>query len=490
MVGSPFTEAGRDTSPASTRVDGSVLQAPRRRRRARSNIHASSERAKRRLGRVVVGSLVGGLLAAAALAALPFVAAEPSDLTGAVLCGFALGWAMLATLTSRLTDRPQRWAWAPASVMGASGLALIAFGSSADDALSWVWPPAMLALTVWMVSRIRRDMASRLGRWLLYSTVAVLGVVSFGAGTDMVLSATAPQQPMPGRLVDVGGHRLHVSCSGSGSPTVVLEPGAGMSSSTLGWIAPAVARDTRVCVYDRAGRGWSDPADTTQDATQVATDLHTLLHRAGEPGPYVLAGHSFGGLYTLAYAAQYPTDVAGMVLIDSTAPTPTSSQPTTTTRSYDPMDRVSALLSQTARFGLMRLLVSVSGATLPPASENSERASAATSQHLRSTIDEYRQGGASSKEAGALTTLDDKPLYVLTAGEGSRPGWMSKQNKLAALSTNNAHHVVSGAAHVDLVIDQRAAGATSQAVLDVVASVRTGTPLREVTDRSLGQPRP
>jgi pimeloyl-ACP methyl ester carboxylesterase len=262
-----------------------------------------------------------------------------------------------------------------------------------------------------------------------------------------------------------------------------------MSSSTLGWIAPAVARHTRVCVYDRAGRGWSDPADTTQDATQVATDLHTLLHRAGEPGPYVLAGHSFGGLYTLAYAAQYPTDVAGMVLIDSTAPTPTSSQPTTTTRSYDPMDRVSALLSQTARFGLMRLLVSVSGATLPPASENSERASAATSQHLRSTIDEYRQGGASSKEAGALTTLDDKPLYVLTAGEGSRPGWMSKQNKLAALSTNNAHHVVSGAAHVDLVIDQRAAGATSQAVLDVVASVRTGTPLREVTDPSPGQPR-
>ena len=478
MAASPSTEAGRETSSDPTHVvGGSALLTPGQRRGTRSNTPAASRQAKRRLGRIVVGSLAGGLLAAAALAALPFIPAEPSELTGAVLCGFALGWAMLATLTSRF-GQPQRWARVPALVMGLSGLALVMFGSSADDALSWVWPPTALALAVWMVSRIRRDMASRLGRWLLYPTVALLGVVSLGAGTEMVLSAASPQQSMPGRLVDVGGHRLHLNCTGSGSPTVVLEPGAGMSSPTLGWIAPAVARETRVCVYDRAGRGWSDPTNTTQDAEQVATDLHALLHRAGELGPYVLAGHSFGGLYTLTYAAQYPTDVAGMVLIDSTAPTTGSNQPITP-RSYDPMDRVSALLSQTARFGVMRLLVSASGATLPPASENAERASVATSQHLRSTIDEYRQGGASAEEAAALTSLDTKPLYVLTAGEGSRPGWMSKQNRLAALSTNSAHHVVSGAAHVDLVIDQRAAVATSRAVLAVVASARTGTPLEK-----------
>ena len=480
MAASPFTEeADRRTLPTDTRGDGtSPVETRHPTRRTRSNTQPSSQ-SKRRLGRVVVGSLASGLLAAGAFAALPFIPAEPTELTGAVLCGFSLGWAMLATLTVRFTDRPQRWAWAPALVMGLSGLTLITLGASANDALNWVWPPVTVALSVWMFSRVRRDMASRLGRWLLYPTVALLVVVSLGAGTDTVLSATSPQHQMPGRLVDVGGHRLHLNCTGSGSPIVVLEPGAGMSSSTLGWIAPAVAQDTRVCVYDRAGRGWSDPADTTQDATQIATDLHTLLHRAGEPGPYVLAGHSFGGLYALTYAAKYPTEVAGMVLIDSTAPTTASGQPTTTTSSYDPMDRVSALLSNTARFGLMRLIVSLSGATLPPASENAERASVATSQHLRSTIDEYRQGGTSAKQAAALTNLDDKPLYVLTAGEGSRPGWMSKQNKLAALSTNSAHHVVDGAAHVDLVIDQRAAAATSQAVLDVVESVRTGTALEK-----------
>ena len=335
----------------------------------------------------------------------------------------------------------------------------------------------MLALSVWMMVRIRRDMGTRFGRWLLYPVVALLAVVSVGAGTETVQSATSAKPEMPGQLIDVGGHRLHLNCTGSGSPTVVLEPGAGMSSSTTGWITPAVARDTRVCVYDRAGRGWSDPADTTQDATQIATDLHTLLQRANVPGPYVLAGHSFGGLYALTYAAQYPGEVSGMVLIDSTAPVSAPTPPTPPAGTYDPMGRLSALLSSTARFGLMRVVVGLSGETLPPASEEAERASLATSEHLRSTIDEYRQGGTSAKEAAALTSFDDKPLFVLTAGVGSSQGWMPKQDKLAALSTNSVHQVVEGAAHADFLVEERAASATSEAILDVVAAVRTGEPL-------------
>jgi pimeloyl-ACP methyl ester carboxylesterase len=197
------------------------------------------------------------------------------------------------------------------------------------------------------------------------------------------------------------------------------------------------------------------------------------------PGPYVLAGHSFGGLYALTYAAQYPTEVAGMALIDSTAPESAPTPPRSAAGSYDPIDRVSALLSTTARLGLMRLVVGLSGETMPPASEDAERESLATSEHLRSTLDEYLQGGTSAKEASALTTFDDKPLFVLTAGEGSSPGWMAKQNKLAALSTNSAHHVVEGATHADLAAEERAAAATSQAIREVLASVRTGQPLEK-----------
>ena len=151
-------------------------------------------------------------------------------------------------------------------------------------------------------------------------TVLALAAVSGGYETARE-AADVRAYPMPGQLIDVGDHRLHLSCTGSGSPTAVLEPGAGNASASLGWVTPAVASQTRVCVYDRAGRGWSDPATTTtQDATQIATDLHTLLQRGHVPGPYVLAGHSFGGLYVLTYAASYPDDAARLVLIDSTAP--------------------------------------------------------------------------------------------------------------------------------------------------------------------------
>src|ERR1041384_8141211 len=174
---------------------------------------------------------------------------------------------------------------------------------------------------------------------------------------------------MPGQLVGVGGHRLHLNCTGSGSPTVVLEPGAGEMSSNLGWITPAVARDTRVCVYDRAGRGWSEPADTPQDGGQITTDLHTLLHRGHVPGPYVLAGHSFGGLYVLTFAARYPDEVAGMVLVDSTAPSSAA-----TPRCTNAMRRVPALLSVSARFGLGRLYSRLDFGSLPPRSRDEARA--------------------------------------------------------------------------------------------------------------------
>ena len=240
---------------------------------------------------------------------------------------------------------------------------------------------------------------------------ATLALAAIGGGYETVREATdASAYPMPGQLIDVGGHRLHLYCTGSGSPTVVLEPGGGGMSSDLGWITPDVARDTRVCVYDRAGRGWSEPTDTPQDAAQIATDLHTVLQRGHVPGPYVLAGHSFGGLYVLTFAARYPDEVAGMVLVDSTAP---ASKPGTASSgegdSRDIMSRVSALVSASARLGLGRLYAQFGVGDLPPRSQDESRASMATASDLRSTIDEYVQSSASVKQAASLTDFADKP---------------------------------------------------------------------------------
>ena len=418
-----------------------------------------------------------GLVAAFLLAAAPFIPAEERAVTGAVLCGFALGWAMLAVLSVRFTDQPQRWAAAPALLMGLGGLLLVGFGSPVHQVLDWVWPPAMLALAIWMIVCVHRQLHSRGGRWLLYPVIAMLALASIGGGYQTLgEAADAKAYPMPGQLIDVGGHRLHLSCTGAGTPTVVLEPGAGEMSSNLGWIAPAVARDTRVCVYDRAGRGWSEPADTAQDGAQIATDLHTLLQRGHVPGPYVLAGHSFGGLYVLTFAARYPDEVAGMVLVDSTAPASAANPGTPSPGhggSSNGMSRVSALVSTAARLGLGRLYAQSAFGSLPPRSRDEVRASDATPSTLRSTIDEYLQANASTQEAASLRNFADKPLIVLTAGIGSDATHLADQNHLATLSTNSAHRVIDGATHEDLIGNEEDAAATTQAILDVVASVRS-----------------
>jgi pimeloyl-ACP methyl ester carboxylesterase len=428
------------------------------------------------IGWIVAGSLATGLLAALLLVVAPFIPAEEPAVTGAVLCGFALGWAMLAVLSVRFTDQPQRWAAVPALVMGVGGLLLVGFGSPVHQALNWVWPPAMLALAVWMLVGVHRQLQSRGGRWLLYPVIAMLALASIGGGYQTLgAAADAEAYPMPGQLIDVGGHRLHLRCTGAGTPTVVLEPGGGGMSSILGWIAPAVARATRVCVYDRAGRGWSEPASTAQDGAQIATDLHLLLQRGNVPGPYVLAGHSFGGLYVLTFAARYPDEVAGMVLVDSTAPAAAANPGTHSSGqggSSDGMSRVSALVSTAARLGLGRLYAQFDFGSLPPRSREEVRASVATPSTLRSTIDEYLQAAASSEQAAALRDFADKPLIVLEAGRGHDAAWSAAQNRMARLSTNSVHRVIDGATHEDLVGNEEDAAATTQAILDVVASVR------------------
>lgn len=122
--------------------------------------------------------------------------------------------------------------------------------------------------------------------------------------------------PPPGRLIDLGTHRLHLRCEGDGTPAVVFE--AALGASSLSWILvqPAVARVTRACSYDRAGFGWSEPGPPPRTAGRLAAELYALLDRAGVPGPYILVGHSFGGLVARLFAARHADEVAGMILIE------------------------------------------------------------------------------------------------------------------------------------------------------------------------------
>jgi pimeloyl-ACP methyl ester carboxylesterase len=426
--------------------------------------------------------LAVGLLAALLLAAAPFISPDENDVTGAVLCGFAIGWATFVLLSVRFTEQPQLWAGIPAVFMAVGGLLLIGLGATIREVLNWVWPPALLALVVSMVVGAHRQLRSRTRGWILYPVFLLLALTAVGGGFQTVREAVdANAYPMSGQLIDVGGHRLHLHCTGSGSPTVVLQPGGGDFSSVMAWIAPAVASQTRVCVYDRPGRGWSEPSGSPQDATQVATELHALLQRGNVPGPYVLAGHSFGGLYVLAYADRYPDDVAGMVLVDSTDRAGKADPAKATAYdggSYDAItDRVAALGAAAARVGLVRLVGSTGYGDLPPQSRDEVRAKTATADYAAGWIDEFVQANASGAEAAMLTSFGDKPLVVLTAGVETNRTHDAAQGQLATLSTNSRHRVIEGASHAGLIIDQRYAQATSRAVLDVVTSVRRAAPL-------------
>jgi pimeloyl-ACP methyl ester carboxylesterase len=186
----------------------------------------------------------------------------------------------------------------------------------------------------------------------------------------------------------------------------------------------------------------------------------------------VLAGHSFGGLYVETYAAQYPDDVAGMVLID---PTPAASPPVATpeqTGADDLLGRVSALVSATARFGVTRLYAQLDYGELPTRSRDEVRASIRTAGTFRSTLDEYLVASDSMARAAQLTDLGDTPLVVLTAGIGSDAEFTQHHEELARLSTESVHRVVDGASHGSMVSDEEDAAGTTQAILEVVAVVR------------------
>jgi pimeloyl-ACP methyl ester carboxylesterase len=428
------------------------------------------------IGKIIVLSLGVGLAAAVLLPfIIPWPTVDANFATAMVLFGFAVGLALLGALSVRLTDQPQRWAYAPALFMGVGAVLLLFLPDAVLDALDWVWPPALLVLVAWVFRHAKRDLRSRTRTWLLNPVLAVLVLFALGGAYETIGRATEPSVAMRGELVDVGSYRLHLECTGTGAPTVILEPGGGASAATLGWIAPDVARHTTVCVYDRAGKGWSDAAQTAPDGAQTATDLHTLLERADVAGPYVLAGHSFGGLYVMRYAAQYPDEVAGMVLIDSTAPNKGPVSPATE-GSDSFLRHFSALISATSRLGLGRLLAS-GDSGLPRPYHDEAQASAAGPKQMAAFIEEYAVAGRSASEAGELVSLDGKPLIVLTAEQGNAPGWMPHQDAMAGLSTNSLHDVVPGATHQSLVDNPTHAAVVSQAIVDVVEAIRTGAAL-------------
>jgi pimeloyl-ACP methyl ester carboxylesterase len=316
------------------------------------------------------------------------------------------------------------------------------------------------------------------GKAILWLVVALLVLAVVGAIYQAIATARAERAHRPpGELVDAGGHMLHIHCVGQGSPTVVLDAALGSMSASWIWVQREVSSTTRVCAYDRAGMGWSESGPELRGAKEITGELRALLEGADlGKGPYVLAGHSFGGLYTQTYAARYPDEVAGVALIESSHPEQFSRLPEARD-SYEQTKWLYTVASLLARIGVVRLF-NLSPA--PPELPQHQRAQIAalnpSTRQVSTTAQEFHATPQTTAQARSLRSLGDKPLAVVSAGTQSS-GWLKLQDDLVTLSPNSMHRVVEGASHTSVVYERSDAQATSAAIVEVVAAVRNDRPL-------------
>jgi pimeloyl-ACP methyl ester carboxylesterase len=426
------------------------------------------------IARVVAISLLTGLITALLLTLVVFAGAGESTILGSALLAFATGWALLARWSARRTGQPQRWAIVPAGAMAATGAAVLGLapGDSALTALGWVWPPALLVLAVWTARQARQHLHTRARTWLVLPVVGSLALSALGGAYETVrLSADSRSIHAPGRIVDIGGRNLHLQCSGTGSPVVVLSSGLGEHSTSWSWITAEVSKTTTVCAYDRAGQVWSDDSSVAPDGVAIARDLHAILHAAGLAAPYVMVGHSTGGLYTQVFADRYPSEVAGMVLLDSLTPRAMTALPHYPAF-YNTFRRASALLPTLARIGATQLIYRTAGSTLPPPARRAEHAIASSPREQRSARAEFVALRATFTQAQRLASLGDKPLAVITSGVDMAPGWAAEQLRMSRLSTSSVRRTVPFT-HEGMIVERAGASVSSAAIAEVVQAVRT-----------------
>jgi pimeloyl-ACP methyl ester carboxylesterase len=299
---------------------------------------------------------------------------------------------------------------------------------------------------------------------LLAAVFAVPGIVLASALLNLAIGASQrARYPVPGAFFKVNGVPMHIYCVGTGSPTVLLEGGAG--DDWLYWqkVQPEVAKTTRICSYDRAGLGWSDLQPGPRDAKNIAAQLHSLLQDAGETGPMVLVGASAGGFYVREFVADYPAQVAGVVFVDSSVPEQITAFPdrkdSDARRAKRHRDAMWQWIRETS--GWARLTGQCTGDEFPGlvAYADLARAEACRPLFAASWLGEADNFWRSAEEAAAARCCGEVPLMVISQDpERPKPGWSAEaiaqqptwsslQDHLKSLSLRSRRIIARGSGH-------------------------------------------
>ncbi len=305
----------------------------------------------------------------------------------------------------------------------------------------YVVMPALIlvvgALLVWL--SLRRIISISTKNYRKWRKVTERIVLSLAALACAAVAASATfnavsllyfraHNPPPGDTYLVAGHRMHMICTGSGSPTLVLDAGLGNDSLIWGGVQPWLSQTTRVCAYDRAGFGWSDALPPPRDADHVASELHQLLLQANINGPIVLMGHSIAGIYIRDYATRYPVDVAGLVFVDSSTPL----------QNQHPAFR--AFLAKRPPVPLMRLEAS---AGIPRLKGECSQKFPGFDAHTAKLLAEencHEQFGAELGELDSFTRSGEETVH--TGPYGALPTLIFSQDPLKTLSEPNPKYLV------------------------------------------------
>jgi pimeloyl-ACP methyl ester carboxylesterase len=298
-------------------------------------------------------------------------------------------------------------------------------------------------------------------RWTVRIVAALSGSLILAATSGAMWQSLATRKdlastPPPGQFVDVGGHRLHLWCTGAGAPAVILENGLGGSTAAWGFVQPDVARFTRVCSYDRAGMGYSDLGPSPRTARRIASELAKLVDRSGIGGPVVLVGASSGGFNVRVFASDYPDRVAGLVLVDASHEDQVHEVPW--------LARFVPLLSSVGILRLLGISFGPSLGSLPPSTQRFARATSFRAAGYQAAADEITHIRESASEVRTSRRQLTIPVVVVTGARGADATWRDLQRDQVTLSERGCQILAEQSGHV-VAIDQ------PQVVVDAIRTI-------------------